>query len=67
MKRLLFFLAFFHAFFVEGQCDLAITDVNLNTYEVTIEVFNGEGCGATDLRSSNPYTSCALIEGRRLC
>ena len=23
MKKLLFFFAFFHAFFVEGQCDLA--------------------------------------------
>ena len=27
-----------------GQCDVAITDVNLNTYEVTVEVINSEGC-----------------------
>jgi len=61
MKRLLFFLAFFHAFFVEGQCDLAITDVNLNTYEVTIEVFNGEGCGATGYNGSNDWVNMLMI------
>ena len=27
-----------------SQCDVAITDVNLETYEVTVEVINSEGC-----------------------
>ena len=46
MKKFLFLLTFFHTFLLPGQCDVAITDVNLNTYEVTIEVINSEGCTA---------------------
>lgn len=44
MKKLTFLLLFIHSFLVKGQCDVAITDVNLNTYEVTVEVINSEGC-----------------------
>jgi len=44
MKRLLFLIAYLHAFFIQGQCDVAITAVDLNTYEVTIEVINSLGC-----------------------
>ena len=46
MKKLTFLLLFFHVFLIKGQCDVAITDVNFNTYEVTIEVINSEGCTA---------------------
>ena len=46
MKKLTLLLVFFHIFLLHGQCDVAITDVNLNTYEVTIEVINSEGCTA---------------------
>jgi len=46
MKKLIFLLLFFHNLLIDGQCDVAITDVNLNTYEVTIEVINSEGCTA---------------------
>lgn len=46
MKKLLFFIAYLHAFVIQGQCDVAITDVDLNTYEVTIEVLNSLGCTA---------------------
>ena len=28
-----------------AQCDVDIIDVNLNTYEVTLEIVNSEGCG----------------------
>jgi gliding motility-associated-like protein len=61
MKRLIFLLAFIHSFFINGQCDLAITDVNLNTYEVTVEVFNGEGCGATGYNGSNDHINMVMI------
>ena len=44
MKRLLFLIVYLHAFFIQGQCDVAITAVDLNTYEVTIEVINSLGC-----------------------
>ena len=43
MKKL-FLALFFLPFNLLGQCDVAITDVNLNTYEVTVEVINSEGC-----------------------
>lgn len=45
MKKLLLALLLL-PFNLLGQCDVAITDVNLNTYEVTIEVINSEGCTA---------------------
>jgi gliding motility-associated-like protein len=61
MKRLLFLLTFFHVFVISGQCDLAITDVNLNTYEVTVEVINGEGCGATGYNGSNDHVNMVMI------
>jgi gliding motility-associated-like protein len=44
MKKLTFLLLFVHSLLIKGQCDVAITDVNLNTYEVTVEVINSEGC-----------------------
>ena len=47
MKKLTFLLLFVHSLLINGQCDVAITDVNLNTYEVTVEVINSEGCYAT--------------------
>ena len=28
-----------------AQCDVDIIDVNLSTYEVTLEIVNSEGCG----------------------
>ncbi|MDA7648721.1 gliding motility-associated C-terminal domain-containing protein [Akkermansiaceae bacterium] len=46
MKKLTFLLLFVHSLLINGQCDVAITDVNLNTYEVTVEVINSEGCTA---------------------
>ena len=49
MKKLLFFIAYLHAFFIQGQCDVAITGVDLNTYEVTIEVINSAGCIAAPI------------------
>ena len=61
MKRLLFLFAFLHTLLIQGQCDLAITDVNLNTYEVTIEVINGEGCGATGYNGSDDYVNMVMI------
>ena len=45
MKKLLLALLLL-PFTLLGQCDVAITDVNLDTYEVTIEVINSEGCTA---------------------
>jgi gliding motility-associated-like protein len=45
-KALSFILLFFHCFLIKGQCDVAITGIDLNTYEVTIEVINSEGCTA---------------------
>ena len=61
MKRLLFLFTFFHVFLIPGQCDLAITDVNLNTYEVTVEVFNSEGCGVTGYNGSDDYVNMVMI------
>jgi gliding motility-associated-like protein len=61
MKRLLFLFAFLHSFFIQGQCDLAITDVNLNTYEVTVEVLNSEGCGSTGYNGSNEWINMLMI------
>lgn len=49
MKRLLFLITYLHAFFIQGQCDVAITNVDLNTYEVTIEVINSTGCIAAPI------------------
>ena len=43
MRLLTLFLVFLH-FTINGQCDVAITGVDLNTYEVTIEVINSAGC-----------------------
>jgi len=36
-------------FSTKGQCDVAITGVDLNTYEVTIEVINSAGCIAAPI------------------
>ena len=44
IKRLLIAIITLHGFLTHGQCDVAITDVNLETYEVTVEVINSEGC-----------------------
>jgi gliding motility-associated-like protein len=49
MKKLTFLLLFVHSLLINGQCDVAITDVNLNTYEVTVEVINSENCLANGL------------------
>ena len=38
------FVYFMLGFSTKAQCDVAITGVNLNTYEVTIEVLNSLGC-----------------------
>jgi len=48
MKHLatLLFVYFLLGFTTKAQCDVAITGVNLNTYEVTIEVLNSLGCTA---------------------
>ena len=46
LKRLLLAIIALHGFLTHGQCDVAITDVNLETYEVTIEVLNSLGCTA---------------------
>jgi len=47
MRLISFFsVLFFLHFTIKGQCDVAITDVNLNTYEVTVEVINSAGCTA---------------------
>ena len=48
MKKLILILLLL-PFNLLGQCDVAITDVNLNTYEVTIEVINSEGCTANGI------------------
>lgn len=44
IKRFLLSLIMLHGFLTSGQCDVAITGVNLNTYEVTVEVINSIGC-----------------------
>ena len=49
MKKSLFLLIFLHSFFIHGQCDVAITDINFTTYEVTIEVINSAGCIAAPI------------------
>ena len=46
LKRLLIAIIALHGFLTHGQCDVAITNVNLETYEVTIEVLNSLGCTA---------------------
>jgi gliding motility-associated-like protein len=46
LKRLLLAIIALHGFLTHGQCDVAITAVNLETYEVTIEVLNSLGCTA---------------------
>ena len=46
LKRLLVAFIALHGFLTHGQCDVAITNVNLETYEVTIEVINSLGCTA---------------------
>jgi len=48
MKHLatMLFVYFLLGFTTKAQCDVAITGVNLNTYEVTIEVLNSLGCTA---------------------
>lgn len=52
-KALSFVLLFFHCFLIKGQCDVAITGIDLNTYEVTIEVINSEGCTANGIGGVN--------------
>lgn len=49
LKRLLVAFIALHGFLTHGQCDVAITDVNLETYEVTIEVINSAGCIAAPI------------------
>lgn len=49
LKRLLVAIIALHGFLTHGQCDVAITDVNLETYEVTIEVLNSSGCIAAPI------------------
>ena len=49
LKRLLIAIIALHGFLTHGQCDVAITDVNLETYEVTIEVLNSSGCIAASI------------------
>ena len=46
LKRLLVAFIALHGFLIHGQCDVAITNVNLETYEVTVEVINSLGCTA---------------------
>jgi len=46
MKKLTILTLFLHSLLINGQCDVAITNVDLNNYEVTIEVINSEGCTA---------------------
>lgn len=49
LKRLLVAFIALHGFLTHGQCDVAITDVNLETHEVTIEVINSAGCIAAPI------------------
>jgi len=51
MRKLITFLNIFFmlGFSTKGQCDVAITGVDLNTYEVTIEVINSAGCIAAPI------------------
>ena len=49
MRLLTLFLVLIHFVNINGQCDVAITDVDLNTYEVTIEVINSVGCIAAPI------------------
>ena len=53
LKRLLVAIIALHGFLTHGQCDVAITDVNLETYEVTIEVLNSLGCTANGIGGVN--------------
>jgi gliding motility-associated-like protein len=46
---------------MNSQCDLSIIDVNLNTYEVTVEIINGEGCGNLGPMGSNDYINMIQI------
>jgi hypothetical protein len=46
----LFLLLLFAPVFVSAQCDLSIVDVNLNTYDVTVVVGEGEGCTVSMLQ-----------------
>jgi gliding motility-associated-like protein len=45
MKKLTFLLLFFHVFLIKGQCDLAITGVDLEVGTITVEFINTENCG----------------------
>lgn len=53
MKKLLFLCILLHSFIAKGQCDVSITGVDLNTYEVTVEVINSEGCTANGIGGVN--------------
>ena len=47
MKKLTFLLLFFHVFLIKGQCDLALTDVNIEDGTFTIEFLNTTNCGGS--------------------
>jgi gliding motility-associated-like protein len=49
LKRLFLAIIALHGFLIHGQCDVAITAVNLETYEVTVEVINSTGCIAAPI------------------
>ena len=51
MKQLatMLIVYFLLGFSTKAQCDVAITGVDLNTYEVTIEVINSAGCIAAPI------------------
>ena len=51
MKQLatMLIVYFLLGFSTKAQCDVAITGVDLNTYEVTIEVINSSGCIAAPI------------------
>ena len=60
-KALSFILLFFHCFLIKGQCDVAITGVDLNTYEVTVEIINSEGCTGGGPGGQNGFVTMLQI------
>ena len=61
MKQILIALIMLHGFLIHGQCDVAITNVDINTYEVTIEIINSEGCGVQGYGGTNEGINMLMV------
>ncbi len=57
----LLWLSVFLSYNNNAQCDVSITGVDVNTYEVTVEVINSERCGSQGYNGTNSAINMLMI------